>query len=297
MGSNFTPKDRVLSNTYQFVLGKMPVEPTTPVSYSLKTYEGMLELAQFLGKALTIRATGRLSCSCCGRDVRKFYGQGLCFPCLQNAPEASECILRPELCRAHLGEGRDPDWEIAHHATEHTVYLSRTSAPTRTSSGIKVGVTRSTQIPTRWIDQGAVAALPIARVPYRQLAGLIEVALKRSLADRTDWRAMLRAVDTDGSDLEALRQQLPRLLSEDLQRYLIHVPKVTHIDFPVLSYPDKVTSVQLAKTPEVSGTLIGMKGQYLIWEGGLVLNIRNHSGYHVTLETGTFVTLGGGLPL
>ena len=241
-------------------------------------------MAPFIGQAFTLRATGRLTCTCCGKEVRKFYGQGMCFPCLQNAPEASECIVRPELCRAHVGEGRDPDWEIAHHATEHTVYLSRTSAPTATSTGIKVGVTRSTQVPTRWIDQGAVAALPIARVPYRQLAGLIEVDLKRSLSDRTDWRGMLRAVGSDASDLYALIETIPQLLNEGLHRYLLPDEAATALLYPVLLYPAKVTSVQLAKTPEVSGRLAGIKGQYLIWEDGRVLNVRNHSGYHVSVE-------------
>ncbi len=125
-----------------------------------------------------------MTCVSCGRGVTKFYGQGFCFPCFRDAPEASECIVRPELCRAHLGEGRDPAWERDHHDTEHFVYLSHTG-------GIKVGVTRGTQVPVRWIDQGAVLALPIARTPYRQLAGAIEVALKAHFADRTNWRKML----------------------------------------------------------------------------------------------------------
>jgi hypothetical protein len=41
--------------------------------------------------------------------------------------------------------------------------------------------------------------------------------------------------------------------------------------------------MQLAKEPLVEGRLIGIKGQYLMWEDGRVLNVRNHSGYHVTL--------------
>lgn len=262
----------------------MPALLGDPVSYSLLTPEGTMDLSACVGKHFTVRATGRLTCTLCGREVRKFYGQGMCFPCLQNAPEASECIVRPELCRAHVGEGRDPDWEIAHHATEHTVYLSRTSAPTTTSTGIKVGVTRSTQVPTRWIDQGAVVALPIARVPYRQLAGLIEVDLKRSLADRTDWRGMLRAVGSDPGDLSKLRDTLPQLLSEEFHRHLLPNEEATTLHYPVLIHPAKVTSVQLAKSPEVSGRLAGIKGQYLIWEDGRVLNVRNHSGYHVSLS-------------
>jgi hypothetical protein len=268
-----------------------------PVIYSLITPAGALDLSSFVGKHFTVRATGRLTCILCGREVRKFYGQGMCFPCLQNAPEASECIVRPELCRAHVGEGRDPDWEIAHHATEHIVYLSRTSSATATSTGIKVGVTRSTQVPARWIDQGAVAAIPIARVPYRQLAGQIEVDLKRSLADRTDWRGMLRSVVPDANDLSTLRDSLPQILNGSLLPYLVLDEEPTIMHYPVLGYPAKCTSVQLAKTPEVSGRLVGIKGQYLIWEDGRVLNVRNHCGYHVTVECTPIVTLFEAAPL
>ena len=52
---------------------------------------------------------------------------------------------------------RDYDWEMAHHMQPHVVYLSKTA-------GIKVGVTRETQIPYRWIDQGAVEALILAKL-------------------------------------------------------------------------------------------------------------------------------------
>lgn len=254
-----------------------------PVSYSLITANGPMDLSLFVGQEFQLQAIGRLTCIICGREVRKFYGQGMCFPCLQSAPEASECIVRPELCRAHLGEGRDPDWEIAHHATEHIVYLSRTSSPSLKSSGIKVGVTRSTQVPTRWIDQGAVAALPIARVPFRQLAGLIEVELKASMSDRTDWRAMLSAVDGAEDELLSLRERIPGLLPAQLHSYLLPAEEPTLIHYPVLHYPAKVKSVQLAKQPLVKGRLVGIKGQYLIWEDGQVLNVRNHSGHHVEI--------------
>lgn len=255
----------------------MTVRHGDPVAYVLDTAEGPLELAPFIGSRFILRATGRITCVHCGRAIRKAYGQGFCFPCLQSAPEAAECIVRPELCRAHLGEGRDPAWEAAHHATGHTVYLSRTG-------GIKVGVTRSTQVPTRWIDQGAVAALAIARTPYRQLAGLIEVDLKRSLADRTDWRAMLRAVDPGQEALLHLRDRCPELLDPGLHEWLLPDEAPLVLRYPVLVHPAKVASVRLDKTPEVDGRLVGIKGQYLIWEDGRVLNVRNHAGHHAEVE-------------
>ncbi|MFN3876194.1 MAG: DUF2797 domain-containing protein, partial [Flavobacteriales bacterium] len=173
-----------------------------------------LDLMPFIGRRFTLRATGALSCVACGKRARKLFQQGFCFACLSSAPEAAECIVRPELCRAHLGEGRDPAWEREHHFTEHVVYLSHTG-------NVKVGVTRATQVPTRWIDQGAVAALVIARVPYRQLAGLIEADLKRVFADKTNWRAMLRQVRPDADALRAARAQAIGALRCDLQEHLL----------------------------------------------------------------------------
>lgn len=245
------------------------------VRYALP-FAAPLDLSPFVGQRLTLRATGALSCVCCGKRVKKLFQQGFCYPCLLSAPEASECIVRPELCRAHLGEGRDPEWERAHHATEHVVYMSYTG-------NVKVGVTRATQLPTRWIDQGAVAALVIARVPYRQLAGLIEVDLKRVFADKTNWRAMLKEVRPDADALRAARAQAIGALRTDLQEHLLHEEQPVLIDYPVLAYPPKVTSVSFEKQPEVGGVLVGIKGQYLMWEDGRVVNVRNQSGVHVVV--------------
>lgn len=240
------------------------------------SFNPAVDLMPYIGKPLMLRATGVLSCVSCGKRVKKLFQQGFCYPCLVSAPEAAECIVHPELCRAHLGEGRDPDWEIAHHATEHVVYLSYTG-------NVKVGVTRATQVPTRWIDQGAVAALVIARVPYRQLAGLIEVDLKRLFADKTNWRAMLKDVPADSEALRAARAQAIGALRQDLHEHLITDEEPFVLRYPVLAYPPKVNSISLEKQPEVGGVLMGIKGQYLLWEDGRVMNVRNQSGWHVEL--------------
>jgi hypothetical protein len=245
-----------------------------PVRYALRVGEAHVDLAPFIGKEFTLRFTGQMTCVNCGRTVKKFFGQGFCYPCFSTAPEAAECIVRPELCRAHLGEGRDPAWETAHHAQEHVVYLSQTG-------GIKVGVTRSTQVPVRWIDQGAVAALVIARVPYRQLAGLIEVALKSVFADRTNWRAMLTEVRPEPERLVAARAQALAALTLELGAYSLDDQQPMVLAYPVEHMPPKVTSVGLEKVPVISGRLAGAKGQYLIWSDGRVFNVRNNAGYHV----------------
>jgi hypothetical protein len=244
------------------------------VSYAWHGTDGLVELGPYIGRPFRVRATGILSCAVCGRRVKKFYGQGFCFPCLRDAPEASECIVRPELCRAHLGEGRDVSWEREHHDKEHVVYLSWTG-------GLKVGVTRATQVPVRWVDQGAVAAVAIARLPYRQLAGQIEVELKQHFSDRTNWRAMLRNVAPSTELLNEARDKAISLLAPAHGDHVLPQAEVTVLHYPVVHWPPKVVSVQLERAPLVEGRLAGIKGQYLIWEDGRVLNVRNHTGYHV----------------
>jgi hypothetical protein len=247
------------------------------VRYALRLGEQELSLNERVGGPISLRFTGQMTCVNCGRGVKKFYGQGFCFPCFRDAPEAAECIVRPELCRAHLGEGRDPQWERDHHDTEHYVYLSHTG-------GIKVGVTRATQVPTRWIDQGAVLAVRIARTPYRQLAGAIEVALKSHFADKTNWRVMLGPVVAEPEALAAARDRVRELLPPELREHVLPDEAPQRLTYPVLAAPPKVTSINLEKVPEVTGTLAGIKGQYLIWSDGRVLNIRNHSGFHVAVD-------------
>lgn len=248
------------------------------VTYALHLANGTIPLSGFISHEFTLRFTGAKTCISCGKRVKKFYGQGTCYPCFRDAPEASPCIIRPELCLAHRGEGRDVQWELDHHMQEHFVYLSYTG-------GVKVGVTRSTQVPVRWIDQGAVLAVPIARVPYRQLAGAIEVDLKRLFSDRTDWRKMLWPVNeaSGRTALEEARALAIAQVDPAVAMYMLPEEPLVHLQYPLHQVPPKLVSVQLDKFPEISGKLLGIKGQYLVWSDGLVLNVRNHTGYHVEL--------------
>ncbi len=257
-----------------------PAAPGMPaaVHYALKLGAVELRPEEFIGRPFSVRFTGVRTCVRCGREVKKLFGDGLCFPCFRDAPEAAPCIIRPELCEAHLGKGRDVQWERAHHLQEHVVYLSFTG-------NSKVGVTRSTQVPVRWIDQGATLALPIARVPYRQLAGLIEVDLKRHFSDRTDWRRMLLldGQDPDAQRLLEAREAIAGMVAPELRQYLLADGEVVRLGYPLRSAPPKLVAVQLEKLPEVEGQLQGIKGQYLVWKDGRVLNVRSHSGFHVVV--------------
>lgn len=256
-------------------LRKMRVANGDPVRYVLPGDSGDVLINDWLGEEVTVEFNGVITCSNCDKRIRKTY-QGFCFQCFSEAPQAAACIIRPELCEAHLGKGRDPEWEDAHHNQPHVVYLA-------VSGGIKVGVTRSTQVPTRWIDQGAVRTIVLAEVPYRQLAGQIEIEMKQFVSDKTDWRKMLKNdVDSEIS-LADQKSMLAELLSPKLAEYISSDAQEHHFNYPVLEYPAKVSSIRLDSVPAFKLRLTGIKGQYLLFENGKVINLRNHEGYHVSI--------------
>ena len=250
---------------------KMLTELKTPVQYNLPMGDGLLNMNQWIGKNIQFRFSGDIFCLDCGNRTKKSFNQGFCYPCFRDSPMAAECIIKPELCRAHLGEGRDVEWERKHHLKDHYVYLA-------VSSGVKVGITRDTQVPTRWIDQGASYAVPIAKTPNRYLCGVIEVSLKTYLSDRTAWQRMLKN-EIAHIDLAAKRDEIIQLIPEEYQQYVLSNEEVLHINFPVNEYPVKVKSLSFDKTPVIEGRLMGIKGQYLLFEGGQVLNMRKHQAY------------------
>ncbi|MEP0214386.1 MAG: DUF2797 domain-containing protein, partial [Cellulophaga sp.] len=177
---------------------------------------------------------------------------------------------------AHLDqEDRDLAYEKKVQLQPHIVYLAN-------SSNVKVGVTRKTQVPTRWIDQGAHEAIEIVEVPNRYLAGITEVALKDHIGDKTNWRKMLTNT-VDDENLIEWRNKLKQYIPEEAAQYFIEDNKETHLEFPVMQYPEKVKSLNLDKTPNYKGTLKGIKGQYLIFEDNTVFNIRSNEGYYVSL--------------
>lgn len=258
-------------------------EETGEVTYTLPLYdtnsqEGSVhELMGAIGRPIRITFDGVIHCTNCGVKTKKTFMDGLCYKCFQSAPQASPCVLRPELCRAHLGEGRDLEWEEANHNQPHIVYLAA-------SDVVKVGVTRKTQVPTRWIDQGANLAIILAETPNRFTAGQIEVALKQSFTDKTNWRKMLTNDVDDAIDLVSLKWELEELLPSDIADYITDDDEVLSLNYPVLNYPEKVKSLSLDKVPEINEELAGIKGQYLIFSSGNVMNIRKHAGYQVNVE-------------
>ena len=257
-------------------LRKMRTRLEDVVHYTLMLDDTPIDMNAQIGETIKLSFDGQINCIACDRLTKKSFGQGFCYPCFRNAPEASECIIRPELCRAHEGEARDMAWAEKHCLSEQIVYLARSSA-------IKVGITRASQVPTRWIDQGATDAIIFARVPNRYTAGLVEVAMKEHLTDRTNWQRMLKNEVID-ADLVAKKALVSDALDADLRQFIDTDDTVCSIDYPVDRYPEKVKSVGFDKQPEIEGCLAGIKGQYLIFDDNRVLNIRKHNGYRITVS-------------
>ena len=162
------------------ILKKLIATDDDPIRYQLYTDEGLLLLNDFIGKEIKLEFSGKIFCKSCGRQTKKSFSQGFCYPCMQSRPEADICIVKPELC--HHGEPDNPcrDEEFARTQCfqPHFLYCSLTS-------GVKVGITRHQNIPSRWIDQGAVAAIPVAKLPDRRTVGLVEKRLSdEGFADR-----------------------------------------------------------------------------------------------------------------
>jgi hypothetical protein len=258
-------------------ISKMKVDLQDEVKYTLILGDDAIDMNSLINKDIRLFWNGDIFCSACGKKTKNSFGEGFCYPCFQSAPEATECTIRPELCRAHLGEGRDPEWEERNHNTPHIVYLAA-------SDIVKVGVTRITQVPTRWIDQGASSAIRLAETPNRYEAGILEVALKSFFADKTNWQRMLKNEVDDSIDLVEEKWNLHDQLPEDLIQFFSENDEVIDINYPVLTYPTKVKSLSFDKTPTIEGKLVGIKGQYLIFEDGSVLNIRKHTSYFLEVN-------------
>lgn len=266
----------------------MVTTPGEPVSYHLPLDLLQVPLNDLIGRQISLTFSGQIHCVACGRKIKKTFSEGHCWNCTQTLASCDFCIMKPETCHYEKGTCREPAWGEAHCFTPHFVYLAN-------SSGLKVGITREVNTPTRWIDQGAHQAMPIFKVQSRLQSGVLEMMFKEHCSDRTDWRKMLRNHYAE-IDLVQVRDQLlekcaPQI-SEFRQRFgsesiqIVTDPRVLTFVYPVQKWPIKVTSFNLDKNPLVEGVLQGIKGQYLIFDKG-VINIRKYTGYLVTLTIDT----------
>ena len=269
-------------------LSKMSVEHQTPVSYVLNVGEHAIPMSSYIGKSIRIVSNGEIRCTHCQRKTKKSFSQGYCYPCFISLPQCDRCMMSPEFCHYHAGTCRDSAWGESFCFQEHIVYLAN-------SSGLKVGITRHTQMPTRWIDQGAVEALPIFSVATRQLSGLVEVMMKEWVADKTNWRKMLKQ-DVSPIDLKHERDKLMDLAKDGLADLQSRYPgQITALDkepltfdYPHIQWPEKIKTFNLDKQPEVEGTLLAIKGQYLILDTGC-FNVRKHGSYDVSFYSDSII--------
>jgi hypothetical protein len=264
----------------------MTVTHADPVAYGLNFVDQEdFPLNPYLGQRLTLKWHGQIQCQHCGRNSNKSFSQGYCYPCSQRLAQCDLCVMSPERCHYDQGTCREPAWGEEFCMQSHLVYLAN-------SSGIKVGITRPSQVPTRWIDQGAIQALPIMRVASRQLSGFVEVIYKQHISDKTHWQRMLKG-DGERLDLVAVRDALYPMVQSELEALqathglnavmpIFDVAPLT-FEYPVMQYPDKVKSLNLEKTPEISGVLEGIKGQYLIFDSG-VINLRKYTAYDIEIS-------------
>ncbi len=246
------------------------------VEYYLQLEDINVSLNEFIGREIEIKYTGIINCVSCGKITSKSYAQGFCFSCMQSAPEADDCVLRPLLCRAHLGISRDPEWAKSHCLQPHYVYLANTG-------DVKVGVTRESQIPTRWIDQGATSAIKLCKTPNRHIAGLIESFLSGGFSDKTQWKKMVSGKVDLSIDLLEQREKAVLLLPGELARYNCNENKIYEFQYPVIEYPQSPKTVSFDSENIVKGKLNGIKGQYLLIDNNIAINIRKHTGYLIEL--------------
>ncbi len=269
------------------LIEKMSTEysDTNKITYTLPIGDKHIEMNELIGKPIKLQFNAKIQCQNCGKKTKKSYSQGYCYVCMTKLARCDSCIMSPEKCHFEQGTCREPEWAEEFCMTDHIVYLAN-------SSGLKVGITRHTQVPTRWIDQGAIQALPILRVSTRQLSGLVEVIFKQHTADKTNWRKMLKN-EVEVMDLTAEKTRLLALVKEDLDQLIaqhgmnniqvIENANDYNFDYPVTEYPTKITSFNLDKEPLVEGELRGIKGQYLIFDTG-VINLRKYGAYDLTLS-------------
>lgn len=265
--------------TTSFVLAKMRVAHETPIRYFIESHC----VNDWINKKISLHFSGEIFCLQCNRKISKTFQQAYCYPCFQRVLECNNCMIHPERCLVEAGKCSSTDWAHVQCHQPHIVYLAN-------ASGAKVGITRESNMPTRWIDQGAIQALPIFKTSNRYQAGLLEVALKAHVADKTNWRVMLQGA-APALDLLSLKKTICLAAKKEIdniqKKYsdvitILENETVRTFEYPVKNFPEKITALSFDKTPDISGKLLGIKGQYLILDVG-VLNIRKFGGYCICM--------------
>lgn len=257
------------------------------VSYHLPIGEQEIDMNSLIGQSVSVTHTGNIHCVHCGTKTKKSFNQGYCYRCLITLAQCDSCIIKPEKCHYHEGTCREPEWGEKHCFSEHYVYLANTG-------NLKVGITRQVgdTVSSRWMDQGATQAVIMLKVPDRLTSGEVETLCKAHIADKTNWRTMLKGAP-DKADLEQARDELLAAIQQDLDALMAQkesadiIPvkqQAVDIQYPVEQYPVKIKSINLDKTPAFEGVIQGIKGQYLMLDEDRVINLRKYAGYELTVS-------------
>jgi len=257
-------------------ISKMVSSIGNPIEYVLPIGEKKLILNKYIGELIQIKFNDEIRCINCKNKIKKTYMQGYCYPCFISLPQTEDCVFKPHLCKAHLGEARDMVWAKNNCLVSTYVYLSLTS-------NLKVGVTRQSHIPSRWIDQGAHYAIRFAKTPNRYLAGLIELEISKYISDRTQWRKMILG-QYDELDLINKKNDLHEYLPSNLDKYYLNNENIVELKYPIIINLEKIKSFNIEKFKSIKKKLIGIKGQYLMFDDSHVLNVRKYTGYNFTIK-------------
>jgi hypothetical protein len=291
MPTDFSVEERRQSMTVcQGNIRKMRVSTNgdNKVQYQLPVGEQLVDMNALIGKEIRVKYDGEIHCVHCATKTKKSFNQGYCYRCLMRLAQCDTCIIKPELCHYDAGTCREPEWGEANCLSDHFVYLANTGT-------VKVGITRHVTdgVSSRWIDQGATQAIAIMRVQNRLTSGLVETAFKEHIADKTNWRTMLKS-QPEPVDLQELKESLLAEVEGDLDEIIdeygfqaidiVDTPAID-IHYPIEQYPEKISSINLDKEGGFEGTLNGIKGQYLMLDGNRVINMRKYAGYHLSVET------------
>lgn len=240
--------------------------------------EEKISLNEFVGKKIKLEFSGEIRCVDCGSVTKKTFGGGSCYNCFQSLASNDMCIMRPSQCHFHLNTCREPEWGKDNCFKPHIVYLANTT-------GLKVGITKENPYSKRWVDQGARQGLPIFRVQSRKDSGILEDELSKFVSDKASWQQL---ISSDSQSVDLIEESKKLFSQIDISKKgfepEILSPEVTEIVYPVLSYPSKKVSLKPDPNKPLESILIGIKGQYLLFEEG-GMNIRSLEGYSVRLST------------
>jgi hypothetical protein len=249
---------------------------TNPIKYYLELNNNFLFLNTLMNKKIFIYYIHNRCIKC--KKKNSIYKNGYCYTCFLNHPKNYIGIIKPERCTSHLNiENKNIFFEKQIELQNHIVYLSITSQ-------IKIGVTREKTFYHRMIEQGASKAIQIAKTPNRYYAGSIEVHMKKYIPDKTNYKIMLTKNNEEIYDLINYKFYLKNKFSKKLINFFLeHKNNIYHFFYPIIKYPITIKNINLYNENLLNKRLIGLKGNYLIFDNGVVLNIKNHIGYYVNI--------------